>query len=60
MAEGARLTFKDDDEVVSLARDVEKQAATVSDDDIHARSWGRLWINLEIDRRPYIIWNVPS
>ena len=38
MVEGARLTFKDGDKVVSLARDVEKQAATVSDDDIHARS----------------------
>ena len=38
MVEGAHLTFKDGDEVVPLARDVEKQAATVSDDDIHARS----------------------
>ena len=38
MVNGARLTFKDDDKLVSLARDVEKQAATVADDDIHARS----------------------
>ena len=38
MVEGARLTFKDRDEVVSLARGVEKQAATVSDDYIHTRS----------------------
>ena len=37
MVEGARLTFEDGDEVVSLARDVEKQAATVSDDYMHAR-----------------------
>ena len=34
MVEGARLTFKDGDRVVSLARDVEKQAATISDDRI--------------------------
>ena len=35
----ARLTFfEDGDKVVSLARDVEKQAAIVSDDDIHAES----------------------
>ena len=33
----ARLTMKDGDKVLSLARDVEKQAATVSDDEIHAR-----------------------
>ena len=38
MVEGARLTFEDRDEVVSLARDVVKQATTVSDDYIHARS----------------------
>ena len=38
MVEGARLTFKDSGKVVSLALDVEKQAATVSDDDIHATS----------------------
>ena len=38
MVEGARLTFKDRNKLVSLARDVEKQAATVSDDDIHAES----------------------
>ena len=34
----ARLTFNDHDKVVTLARDVEKQAATVSDDDTHAWS----------------------
>ena len=38
MVSVARLTFKDDDEVISLARDVEKQAAIVSDDKIHAES----------------------
>jgi tetratricopeptide (TPR) repeat protein len=38
MVNGARLTLKDGDKVVSLARDLEKQAATFSDDDIHARS----------------------
>ena len=38
MVEVARLTFEDGDKVVSLARDVEKRAATVSDDHIHARS----------------------
>ena len=38
MVDAARLTFEDGDKVVSLARDLEKQAATVSDDDIHARS----------------------
>ena len=39
MVNVARLTFKDgDDKLVSLARDVEKQAATISDDYIHAKS----------------------
>ena len=38
MVNGARLTFTDGDKAVSLAHDVEKQAATVSDDDIHAES----------------------
>ena len=38
MVNVARLTFDDGDKVVSLAHDVEKQAATVSDDDIHAES----------------------
>ena len=38
MVDEARLTFEDGDKVVSLARDLEKQAATVSDDDIHATS----------------------
>ena len=38
MVNGARLTFDDSDKVVSLARDIEKQAATVSDDQIHAKS----------------------
>ena len=38
MVNEARLTFEDGDKVASLARDVVKQAATVSDDDIHARS----------------------
>ena len=38
MVNGALLTINDRDKVVSLARDVEKQAATVSDDHIHARS----------------------
>ena len=34
----ARLTFKDDDKTVSLARAVEKQSATVSDDELHVKS----------------------
>ena len=38
MVNEARLTFEDGDKVASLARDVVKQAATVSDDDVHARS----------------------
>ena len=38
MVDAARMTFKDRDKVVSLARDVEKQAAILSDDDTHARS----------------------
>ena len=38
MVGGALLTFKDGDKLVSLARDVEKQAATISDDEIHAES----------------------
>ena len=38
MVKGARLTFEDGDKVVSLARDVEKQAASISDDYIHAES----------------------
>ena len=32
------MTFKDGDKLVSLARDIEKQAATFSDDHIHASS----------------------
>ena len=38
MVNGALLTFEDRDKVISLARDVEKQAATVSNDHIHASS----------------------
>ena len=38
MIEMARWTFNDVHKVVSLARDVEKQVATVPDDDIHARN----------------------
>ena len=38
MVEGARLKFEDGGMVISLARDVEKQAAAVSDDNIHAAS----------------------
>ena len=38
LVDGARLTFEDGDKAVSLARDVEKQSATLSDDLIHARS----------------------
>ena len=38
MVSGARVTFEDQDKVVSLARDVEKQCATISDDFVHARS----------------------
>ena len=40
MVHMAHMTFEDRDydKLISLARDVEKQAATVSDDDIHAMS----------------------
>ena len=38
MVDVARMIFEDGDKVISMARDVEKQAATVLDDDIHARS----------------------
>ena len=38
MVDAARLTFDDGDKVISLARDVEKQAATISDDFLHAKS----------------------
>ena len=38
MIVGARATFKDINEAVSLARDVVKQSATVLDDLVHARS----------------------
>ena len=39
MVNMARFTFEDDgDKVVSLARDVEKQAVNLSDDFIHAES----------------------
>ena len=42
MVNMARLTFEDGDEVVSLARDVEEQAATNSDDFLHAKSLAML------------------
>ena len=38
MVDAARMMFEDGNKVVSLARDIEKQAATVSDDYIHATS----------------------
>ena len=38
MVDAARLTFEAGDKAISLARDVEKQAAIISDDYIHARS----------------------
>ena len=38
MVEGARSIFDDDEKLVSLARDVEKEAATISDDFLHASS----------------------
>ena len=56
----ARLTFEDGDKVVSMARDVEKQAATVSDDDVHSESLMMLWIIVENDGRPYVTWSMPS
>ena len=48
MVNEARLTFKDGAKVVSLARDVEKQAAIISDDYAHAQSLvilGRVLVN---------------
>ena len=47
MVEMARLTFEDGDKVVSMARDVEKQAATVSDDDVHSESLMMLGLALD-------------
>ena len=38
LVDGARLTFEDGNKAVSLARDVERQSATFSDDLIHTRS----------------------
>ena len=38
LADGARLTFEDHEKVVSLAREVEKQCAAISNDHIHCRS----------------------
>ena len=38
MVDGARVTFEDVDKPVSLARDVEKQCASISDDLVHAQS----------------------
>ena len=38
LAVAARATFEDTEKAVSLARDVEKQCATISDDLVHARS----------------------
>ena len=38
MVDGARLTFEDGEKAVSLAREVEKQSAAISDDLIHGRS----------------------
>ena len=53
MVKVARMIFEDGDKVVFMARDVEKQAATVSDDDIHAKSLIMLGSVLDIygDRR---------
>ena len=48
MVNGARFKFnKDGDKVVSWARDVEKRAATVSDDRIHAESLMTLGLILD-------------
>ena len=47
MVNAARLTFEDGDKVVSLVRDIEKQAATVSDDQTHSASLVILWSVLD-------------
>jgi hypothetical protein len=47
MVDGARLTFEDGEKAVSLARDVEKQSATISDDLIHGRSLMMLGLVLD-------------
>ena len=47
MVNDARMTFTDGDKVVSLARDVEKQAATVSDDYTHA--WSLMTLGSVLD-----------
>ena len=48
MVYDARLTFDDGDKVVSLARDVEKEAATVSDDYTHA--WSLMTLGLVLNQ----------
>ena len=48
MVNDARLTFKDGDKLISLARDVEKQAATTSDDYTHA--WSLMTLGSVLDQ----------
>jgi hypothetical protein len=50
MVDGARLTFEDGEKAVSLARDVEKQSATIiSDDLIHGRTRSLMILGLVLD-----------
>ena len=51
MVNRARFMFEDRNKLVSLARDVEKQAATVSDDRIHAESLMTLGLVLHYSGR---------
>ena len=51
MVNGACMTIKDGDKVVSLARDVKKQAATVSDDLTHA--WSLMTLGSVLDKFGY-------
>ena len=47
MVDGARLTFDDGEQAISLARDVEKQCDTVSDELVHGQSLIMLGLVLE-------------
>ena len=56
LVDTARLVSQDDDEIVSLARDVETQCAALSDNIIHGCSLALLCTKLNNHRRPYATW----
>ena len=47
MVNATRFTFRDDEKAVSLARDIKKRSATISDDLIHGRSLMTLGLVLD-------------